>query len=41
MNVLLFGGTSFNNNRNTFILDVSIDYVILTGRFGELLFKSL
>ena len=31
--VLLFGDTSFDNNKNTFILDATIDYVISTGRF--------
>ena len=33
--VLLFGDTSFDNNKNTFILDATIDYIILTGRFDE------
>ena len=31
--VLLFGDTSFDKNKNTFILDATIDYVISTGRF--------
>ena len=31
--VLLFGDTSFDNNKNTFILDATIDYVISIGRF--------
>ena len=35
--VLLFGDTSFDNNKNTFILDATIDYIISTGRFDELL----
>ena len=39
-NVLLFGDTSFDNNRNPFILDATIDYIISTGRFGEPLFNS-
>ena len=30
--VLLFGNTSFDNNKNPFILDVIIDYIISTGR---------
>ena len=38
--VLLFGGTSFDNNKNTFILDATIDYMISTGRFDETLFNS-
>ena len=38
--VLLFGDTSFNNNKNTFILDDTIDYIILTGRFDEPLFNN-
>ena len=37
---LLFGDTSFANNKKTFILDATIDYIILTGRFDELLFNS-
>ena len=36
--VLLFGDTSFDNNKNTFILDATIDYIILTGRFDIPLF---
>ena len=36
--VLLFGDTSFNNNKNTFILNATIDYIISTGRFDEPLF---
>ena len=39
-NVLLFGDTSFDNNKNTFILNATIDYIISTGRFDEPLFKS-
>ena len=38
--VLLFGDTSFDNNKNTFILDATIDYIILTGRFDVPLFSS-
>ena len=38
--VLLFGDTSFDNNKNTFILDVTIDYIISNGRFDVLLFSS-
>ena len=38
--VLLFGDTSFDNNKNTFILDATIDYIISTGRFDEPLFNS-
>ena len=38
--VLLFGDTSFDNNKNTFILDATIDYIILTGRFDVPLFNS-
>ena len=36
---LLFGGTSLDNNKNTFILD-AIDYVISAGRFDVPLFSS-
>ena len=39
-NVLLFGDTSFDNNKNTFIFNATIDYIISTGRFDEPLFKS-
>ena len=38
--VLLFGDTSFDNNKNTFILDATIDYIISTGRFDVPLFSS-
>ena len=38
--VLLFGDTSFDNNKNTFILDATIDYIISTGRFDVPLFNS-
>ena len=38
--VLLFGDTSFNNNKNTFILNGTIHYIISTGRFDEPLFNS-
>ena len=38
--VLLFGDTSFDNIKNTFILDATIDYIISTGRFDEPLFNS-
>ena len=38
--VLLFGDTSFDRNKNTFILEATIDYVISTGRFDEPLFNS-
>ena len=37
---LLFGDTSFDNNKNTFILDATIDYFISTERFDESLFNS-
>ena len=39
-NVLLFGDTSFDNNKNTFIPHDTIDYIILTGRFDEPLFNN-
>ena len=39
-NFLLFGDTFFDNNKNTFILNATIDYIISTGRFDEPLFKS-
>ena len=39
--VLLFGDTSFGNNKNTFILDATIDYIISTRRFDVGLFSSL
>ena len=38
--VLLFGNTSLDNNKNTFIFNATIDYIILTGKFEEPLFKS-
>ena len=38
--VLLFGDTSFDNKKNTFILDATIDYIISTGRFDEPLLNS-
>ena len=38
--VLLFGDTSFDNNKNTFILDATIDYILSAGRFDEPLFNS-
>ena len=38
--VLLFGDNSFDNNKNTFILDATTDYVISTGRFDVPLFSS-
>ena len=38
--VLLFDDTSFGNNKNTFILDATIDYIISTGRFDVPLFSS-
>ena len=39
--VLPFSDTSFDNNKKTFILDETLDYIILTGRFDEPLFNSL
>ena len=38
--LLLFGDISFDNNKNTFILDATIDHIISTGRFDESLFNS-
>ena len=38
--VLLFGDTSFDNNKNTFILDVIIGHTISTGSFDVPLFNS-
>ena len=38
--VLVFGDTSFDNNKNIFILEATIDYIISTGRFDEPLFNS-
>ena len=38
--VILFGDTSFDNNKLTFILDATIDYIISTKRFDEHLFNS-
>ena len=38
--VLLFGDTSFDNNKSTFILDATIDYTISTRRFDKPLFKN-
>ena len=37
---LAFGKNSFDNNKKTFILDISIDYIILIRRFDEPLFNS-
>ena len=37
---LLFRDTFFDNNKNTFILDATIDYIIFTGRFDVPLFSS-
>ena len=39
--VLLFDKTSFDNNKNNFILDAIIVYIILPRRFDEPLFNSL
>ena len=33
--VLLFGNTSLDNDKNTFSLDVTTDYIISTRRFNE------
>ena len=38
--VLLFSDTSFDNNKNTFILYGTIDYIISIGRFDVPLFSS-
>ena len=38
--VLVFGDTSFDNKKNIFILEATIDYIISTGRFDEPLFNS-
>ena len=38
--ILLFGNTSFDNNKNTFILDATMDYITSTGRFDIPLFDS-
>ena len=38
--VLLISDTSFNKNKNTFILDATIDNSILNRRFGQPLFNS-
>ena len=38
--VFLFGDTSFDNNKKTFILHTTIDYIISTGRFDEALFNN-
>ena len=38
--ILLFNDTSFDNNKNTFILNANIDYINSTGRFDEPLFNS-
>ena len=38
--VLIFGDTSFDNNKSTFILYATIDYTISTRRFDEPLFKN-
>ena len=37
---LLFGDTSFDNNKNTFIRNATIDYIISTRRFDVPLFSS-
>ena len=38
--VFLLGDTSFDNNKKTFILHTTIDYIISTGRFDEALFNN-
>ena len=38
--VLLFGNASFDNNKNTFILNTTIDYIITTRRFDVPLFSN-
>ena len=38
--LLIFGDASFFNNKSTFILDATIDYLISTGRFDLPLFNS-
>ena len=38
--LLLFGDTSFDNNKSTLIIDATVDYIISTGRFDEPLFNS-
>ena len=38
--VLLLHDTFFDNNKNIFILDATIDYINSTGRFDEPLFNS-
>ena len=38
--VLFFGDNSFDNNKNTFVLDATIDYIISTRRFDVPLFSS-
>ena len=38
--VLIFGDNYFDNNKNTFILDATIDYIISTGGFDVPLFSS-
>ena len=38
--ILLFSNTSFNKNKNTFILDANIHYIVLNGRFDEPLLNS-
>ena len=38
--ILLFSDNSFDNNKNTFIFDATIDYIISTGRFDVPLFSS-
>ena len=38
--VLLFRDTWFDNNKNTFILDATIDYITSTGRFDVHSFSS-
>ena len=37
---LLFGDTSLDNNKSTFILAATVDYTILTGRFDVPLVSS-
>ena len=38
--VLLFGNSSFNNSKNTFILDTTIEYIVSSKRFKVPLFNS-
>ena len=40
IHVLLFGDVSFDKNTNTFILEATMYYLAITGRFDELIVNN-